>query len=121
MMASCWISPDEKEIHCLRCDAVSFIDIDIDLHYCRRCQSFHDDVVVIEFWVIYFNARDAPGQYALRRHFQVKVPGKEMRECQDEAGYVGPLNELRSMLPPGATWIGREPDDDPVIYEVWIK
>jgi hypothetical protein len=73
-------------------------------------------VSALEMWTIYAHPKDYPQGYVVRR-------------CQALAGVVahdlhaqtaGDLQAARLHVPPGKVCIGRQPDDDPVIVEVWL-
>jgi hypothetical protein len=67
-------------------------------------------------YVVYENPRDFPGQFVLREHY-VDPSG-----VHAQSGYklASTLEEIRAFVPPGMTNIGREPEDEPQIREVWI-
>ena len=66
----------------------------------------------IDIWVIYDNPLDVPGKFVLR-HWINENPTKTM--------YIADtLDEIRTKVPQGLVNIGRMPEDDPKIKEVWI-
>lgn len=71
----------------------------------------------LPMYVVYRHPRDFPEQYVIRIH-RVRSGGVEP-DAKPFA--LGPtLADLRSVLPPGLTSIGRQPEDEPQIVEVWI-
>lgn len=73
-------------------------------------------------YTVYDNPSDYPGKIVVRRHMAgiceergpvVVVDAEPMFVCDD-------IEQARQRLPPGLTNIGRQPNDDPVIAEVWI-
>lgn len=67
-------------------------------------------------WVIYWNPRDYPGLFVVREHkigpgWHAPVP-----ECKT----ARTLEEARKLIPPGFTWLPRNPADDSPIVEIWI-
>lgn len=70
----------------------------------------------LPMWVVYRpGTREYPGVWAARMHLTLP----EHRPTR----YVfthDTLAELRTILPPGLTNIGREPGDEPAIEEVWL-
>lgn len=73
---------------------------------------------ILSFYVVYNHPSDFPeGWVARRNDFDMNI--KEIRMTSDI--YVADtLEECRAILPRGLTNIGRQPEDDPKIYEVWI-
>ena len=67
-------------------------------------------------WVIYRpTTRDYPGEWVIRMHLTLPV------HLITSIVVTHPtLEAARDDLPPGLTNIGRQPDDDPVIEEVWL-
>jgi hypothetical protein len=119
-MISFMISPDGRSITCQSCHQTSHHSEDVRQHYCPFCHRFHDDVQMIDFYVIYERPRDYPDDYVLRRQSMIFVNGQRPEQVQDKACNVGPLAELRRLIPRHAVKIGRHPQDDPVILEVWM-
>jgi hypothetical protein len=68
--------------------------------------------------VVYFNPSDYPGRYVVR--VQRPGPGGAIQEEAEPRAVVDTLEEARKMLPWYLTNLGRYPDDDPVIVEVWV-
>ena len=67
-------------------------------------------------WVIYnTTTRDHPGRWVVRLHTSLPEP-----EATTLSMVRDSLKAAREALPYGLTCIGRSPDDDPVIYEVWL-
>lgn len=70
-------------------------------------------------WTIYQDPDDFPGKWVVRR-FAITHNGEVSIEADTEPLIVtDSLNEARKVIPPGAYCIGRHPEDDPAIYEVW--
>lgn len=120
-MHSYSISPDGTAITCHRCGRISHSANDVQFHYCGNCHQFHDDVETISHWVIYCNPSDYPNDFVLRRHLNVFIPGQPPAEVAENACHVGPLDELRKMIPMGAVLIGPWEGDEPTIFEVWMQ
>jgi hypothetical protein len=74
-----------------------------------------DDLLTI--WVIYHSPSDFPGKWVLRG--QDALPGRVVRPHAN--GFIcETLEQARKHVPPGLAMLTRHPDDDPVIYEVWL-
>lgn len=72
---------------------------------------------MLDFYVVFRNPSDFPGQYVIRR--QRAGPGTITKDATPLA--VGPtLAVVRAALPPGLTRLERDPNDDPSILEVWV-
>lgn len=67
-------------------------------------------------WVIYAHPRDYPGQYAMRRWD--RRAGTML--ATDDMALADSLEEIREALPPGLYRLGRFPDDNVSIVEVWV-
>ena len=66
----------------------------------------------LELWVIYKDPLDAPDKYVVRC-WVGQTPAK--------ACFIDDtLEGVRAVIPKGLTNIGRFPNDDPKILEVWI-
>jgi hypothetical protein len=63
-------------------------------------------------WAIYFNPKDYPGKFVLRKWIN-DIP-------TDEVYTADSLDEIRMKVPLGLMCIKRYPQDDPVIVETWI-
>lgn len=72
----------------------------------------------MEIWTIYNNPLDYPGLWVARRW---EIGPGTMRST-DDVRIGQTLDEVRMMLPleRGLARIPRRPDDDPVIWEVWL-
>jgi hypothetical protein len=68
-------------------------------------------------WTIYRHPNDYPGQWVLRAHDI--LPGIGVR-AQSFCLVAKTLDEIRAKVPPGTWRIGREANDNPVVYESWI-
>lgn len=64
-------------------------------------------------YVIYDHPRDFPNSFVCR------IFHGELPEALPLI-VASKLEDIYAILPPGLTNIGREPEDDPVIREVWI-
>lgn len=72
----------------------------------------------LAMWTVYHNTSDYPGLYVVRR--LVLEPGGGMVK-DVQPSYVGAsLDEARDAIPPGLYRQDRNPNDDPVIVEVWF-
>jgi hypothetical protein len=76
--------------------------------------------VLLYQWVIYEDPSDYPGMYVVRRFKIGRADGKSVIVEDPEPMIVtDSLDQAREVIPAGAYCLGRHPDDDPVIYEVW--
>ena len=71
------------------------------------------------YFVIYENPSDFPGKFVLRRHMDDYAGGLVGVAVQPDA-VEDTLDEARQKLPCGVFNIGRYPQDDVAIKEVWI-
>lgn len=71
----------------------------------------------VEVYVVYFNPSDYPGLYVVRR--QVAMRGHVVKDAQP-AGVSNSLAQVRCSIPNGLTRFPPDPNDDPVILEVWF-
>ncbi len=71
----------------------------------------------MEVFVVYHNPRDYPGLYVVRR--QVAGRGTITIDIQP-LGVSATLEGIRSFIPPHVKRFPRDPNDDPVIVEVWF-
>lgn len=71
----------------------------------------------IDLWVVYENPDDFPGRFVVRRH---TIAGGESSPCEDPACVVGGLEAARASIPFDCLNLGRHPDDEPQIVEVWL-
>lgn len=71
-----------------------------------------NDLVII---TIYRDPSDHPDGYAVRP-WTVTGHGA----IPQRAKFADTLAEARALIPAGATWLERHPDDDPVIVESWM-
>ena len=67
-------------------------------------------------FVVYFNPKDFPNKYVVRR--QVAGPGTVQIDAEPLI-VCGSLQQARSAIS-ADTRLDRDPDDDPVIVEVWL-
>ncbi|HEV3443734.1 MAG TPA: hypothetical protein VG099_03775 [Gemmataceae bacterium] len=70
----------------------------------------------LSLWVITYHPSDFPKKFVLREH---RVSGT-WQFFMNECILCDTLDQARRMLPAGLVNIGRYPDDDPVIVEVWL-
>jgi hypothetical protein len=71
----------------------------------------------LPMYVVYFNTRDYPGLYVVRR-WTIR-PGHTAADAKPLA-LVPSLEAARAAFPPGLYRIDRSQQDDPVIVESWI-
>ncbi len=70
----------------------------------------------LPMYVVYKHPRDFPGQWVVRRQV---VRGHQILVAKESAQFAS-LEEARKAVPPGLYCQPRFPEDDPVIYEVWM-
>ena len=70
-----------------------------------------------EIWTIYRHPKDYPGCWVLRAHELLPSGGTHAHSF---CFVASTLDEIRAKVPPGTWCVGREPDDDPAIYECWV-
>lgn len=102
-------------IKCLVCGSISFSRGDVEFLYCGRCHKFHNDLMrskVLPMWTVYDNPSDYPGKFVARMSFYDRATSNVL--------VADTLEELRGLLPPRLTRLERDPNDDPVIVEVWV-
>lgn len=74
---------------------------------------------VLSMYTIYFNPRDYPGRFVMREWFIVKG-SREPMPAPLPSAVCDTLEEARRALPPGVVWMGRNPEDESQIVEVWV-
>lgn len=77
---------------------------------------------VLYTWTVYEDPSDYPGKYVVRR-FTIHRPDEADRvivEDPEPMIVTDLLDKAREVIPAGAYCLGRHPDDDPAIYEVWV-
>lgn len=74
--------------------------------------------VVMTQWAIYEHPDDAPRHYVVRRWDIVR--GLVEPRPHLEPSLADSLTAARAIIPRGLTRVGRSPDDDPTIVEVWL-
>ena len=76
----------------------------------------------ITLWNIYYNPSDFPGKYVVRRYYSVLEGEKGVSQVDLHADVFDTLEQAREFLPKnqGLVNLGRNPNDDPVIVEVWV-
>ncbi len=67
-------------------------------------------------WCITTNTKDFGDKFTCR---PVVVPNL-VPDKRDGYLIADSLDEIREMLPPGLSWLDRNPADDPVIVETWL-
>jgi hypothetical protein len=90
--------------------------IEIDEHYAAQVQGAADWLGQLLIWTIYDHPLDFPEWFVARPHIirpKTAAPLQLHLMAKD-------LNLLRAMLPDGLTRLGRQPNDDPAILEVWV-
>jgi hypothetical protein len=70
----------------------------------------------LALWTVTWNASDYPKQAAARPH----LVGAGKQSVVSAVLLADSLDELRNSLPPGLTRMERQPNDDPVIVEIWL-
>lgn len=73
----------------------------------------------VSTWVVYFNTSDFPNLYCARK-FQGASPTNDFisnLEIGPVRNWIQEQAKLQGILP---TCLGRSPEDDPVIKEVWF-
>jgi len=78
------------------------------------CETLRRDA--LEMWVVYDHPRDMP-DYFIARLWEVEA-GKTTATPILRAAPT--LDEVRAMLPHGLVNIGRMPEDEPQIVEIWV-
>ncbi len=76
----------------------------------------------LPLYAIYENPSDYPGSFVVRR-WVMRFPltaGRAAHPDRQPHALCGSLAEARAALPAGLVNIGRRPQDDAVIVEVWI-
>ena len=86
--------------------------LNLKLHQNKRKREF--DYLMKDFfmWTIYFNPRDYPGLFVVRK-FNWDKPTKEFYTAKT-------LTEARKYIPDGLINMNRQLMDDPIIIETWI-
>jgi hypothetical protein len=69
-------------------------------------------------WTIYHHPSDHPGSWVMRGH--EIVPSVGIVRAHDACFVAATLDEIRSYVPPGTRCVGRAPEDNPVIHEMWV-
>lgn len=72
----------------------------------------------LPIWVIYWNPKDYPGRYVVRR--QCVLPGGQTLVDPSPSWVGGTLMGARLAVPPHTVLMARHPEDDPVIVETWL-
>jgi phage terminase Nu1 subunit (DNA packaging protein) len=73
---------------------------------------------VMVIWTITWNTSDYPRKAVARPHL---VGGETLGPVAQYAMLLADsLDQLREQLPAGLTKMARDPNDDPVIIEVWL-
>jgi len=70
----------------------------------------------LPMWVVYCRPKDFPSAYVARMH--VIGGGGHYATKMHVIGMT--VDEVRELLPPGLYNLGRNPEDDAKIVEVWI-
>jgi hypothetical protein len=71
---------------------------------------------ILPMWVIYFDPKDYPGKWVVRR-WDI---GPARLTAAPEAFVCDSLVEARSAVPPGTTRLNRAEKDEPQIKELWL-
>lgn len=72
--------------------------------------------VVLTQYVVYENPRDAPGMFVVR---EWHIARGHPEPVAGEGWVVRTVEDARALIPPGLVCLGRQPDDDVAIVEVW--
>ncbi len=80
-----------------------------------REQAEHDPDA-LRMFVIYDHPKDFPGHYVVRRWL---VSGANVM-VSPQAQLADSLEDARKLIPFGKVMLGRAPEDDPVIAEIWL-
>lgn len=79
-----------------------------------RWQSEAIEAGDILIWTVCMHPSDAPEMFTARPHsIKANAP------CEFVLHHLT-LGGVRQLLPPGLTYLPRDPDDDPVIVECWM-
>lgn len=72
-------------------------------------------------WTVYDDPADYPGKFVVRRFTIYRPEEGERRIVEDAEPMIvtDSLDDARGVIPAGAYCLGRHPDDDPAIFEVW--
>ncbi len=70
----------------------------------------------LPMWVVTARPKDYPDGYVARMHYTLPAP-----EPTDNTIRAATLKELRAALPAGLWPFARDPKDDPVIVETWMR
>jgi hypothetical protein len=76
-----------------------------------------DAIESLPMWVIYYDPKDYPGKWVVRRF---DISSAEGIVPQTEASVCDSLTEARAAVPLGASWLDRSPGDEPQIKEMWL-
>jgi hypothetical protein len=71
----------------------------------------------LPMYVVYRRPRDYPEQYVVRIQ---RVSRGGVEPDREPFALGPPLADVRAALPPGLYNLGRQPDDEPQIVEVWV-
>jgi hypothetical protein len=74
----------------------------------------------LSLFAIYDRPKDYPDKYVVRRHRVLLGLKKAWTETDRDCSLADSLEEARLLLPPGLHNLGRTPEDDPAIAEVWV-
>ena len=84
-----------------------------------EAEKLHDDGYIQGFlvmWVVTWNTSDYPRRAAARPHFI----GRGTQHVLRAVLLADSLDRVRQQLPHSLTKMDRQPDDDPIIVEVWV-
>lgn len=73
----------------------------------------------LDMYVVYYDPRDYPGSYVVRK-WRVDGADPTPKPDADVTTVCNSLAEARSHIPVGLANIGRQPNDDRTIREVWV-
>lgn len=90
--------------------------IEIDALYAHQIHGAALSLGQLMIWTIYFNTKDFPDWFVARPTIiRPKTSGPLPMHLM-----ARDIDTLRTMLPGGLVCLGRKPEDDPVILEVWV-
>lgn len=76
------------------------------------------DSRAVEMWTVTWRPNDLPGvEYAARLH---RVLPNNQSTATDSVVTGATLEKVHAQLPPGLHRLERDPNDDPVIVEIWL-
>jgi hypothetical protein len=74
----------------------------------------------LPLYAIYAQPKDYPTKFVVWIHRVILGEKRLWTESDKDCSLADSLEEARRLLPPGLHNLGRAPEDDPVIAEVWV-